>query len=243
MPVRDNPWQEMSIYRNFRFGDLLDLTMLDTRLDARDQQVPPTSPLVASPARTLLGPTQEEWLYRQLSTSRARGAAWRVIGQQVMMGQLLNTDGSPFNADQWDGYQASRNRLLANLAENQINNVVVLTGDIHSSWANEISLNPFAPGTALARRQAVEFVTPAVTSPGIDDAAQAAGLAQQLRATHPHVQFVELFRRGYMVLDVDRDRAQAQWYNVRTITQRQAQEDLAMTMFTAAGESRLQAGR
>ncbi len=243
MPVRDNPWQDMSIYRNFRFGDLLDLTMLDTRLDSRDQQVLPNSPLVAAPNRTLLGATQEEWLFRQLSNSRARSATWRVIGQQVMMAQVLGTDGSPFNSDQWDGYVASRNRILGFLAEQQVNNIVVLTGDIHSSWANEISVNPFAVGTALARRQAVEFVTTAITSPAIEDAATAAATAQGLRATHPHIQYVELSRRGYMILDVDRNRAQAQWYHVATIRERSTQETLAATYFTAAGESRLQAGR
>lgn len=243
MPVRENPWQDMSIYRSFRFGDLLDLTMLDTRLEARDRQVAANSPEVLAPNRTLLGSAQEEWLFRRLATSRERGAAWRILGQQVMMGQLLNTDGSAFNPDQWDGYVASRNRVLGYLASERINNVVVLTGDIHSSWANEIAVNPFAAGTALATRQAVEFVTPAVTSPGIDDAAQAAGFAAQIRATHPHVQFVELFRRGYLVLDVDRMRAQAQFYHVRTIRERQAQEDAAGTYFVASGEARLQAGR
>jgi alkaline phosphatase D len=243
MPVRENPWQDMSIYRSFRFGDLLDLTMLDTRLEARDQQVAANSPAILAANRTLLGTNQEEWLFRRWSNSRDRGAVWRLLGQQVMMGQLLNTDGTPFNPDQWDGYVASRNRILGFLAEQRINNVVVLTGDIHTSWANEISVNPFAPGTALATRQAVEFVTPAVTSPGIDDATQAAGLAQQVRASHPHVQFVELFRRGYLVLDVDRTRAQAQFYHVRTIRERQAQEDLAATYAAANGEARLTAVR
>ena len=242
-PVRDNPWLDMSIYRNFRFGDMLDLTMLDTRLEARDQQVLESSPLVNSPNRTIIGAQQEEWLFRQWTKSVARGARWRVLGQQVMMSQVLNTDGTPFNADQWDGYTASRNRILQFLGQANVNNVVVLSGDIHSSWANEVSVNPFAVGTALARRQAVEFVGPGVTSPGIDDEAQATALAGGLRATHPHIQYVNLFRRGYYVLDVNRDRAQAEWYHVRTIKERAATEDLAAVYFTNNGESRLQVGR
>ena len=107
------------------------------------------------------------------------------------MSQLVGADG-PFNTDQWDGYVASRNRLLQSLATNSIDNVVVLTGDIHSSWANEIAVNPFAAATA--RPQAVEFVGPAVTSPGIDDLAQATALAAQIGTTHPHVKYVDLFR-------------------------------------------------
>ncbi len=243
MPVRENPWQNMGIYRNFRFGDLLDLSMLDTRLEARDQQVPANSPLLTAPQRTLLGPTQEEWLYRQFANSQARGARWRIIGQQVMMAQVLGPDGSPFNPDQWDGYQASRNRLLQYLAQERVNNVVVLTGDIHSSWASEISANPFAPGTALATRQAVEFVTTAITSPALEDPAAAAATAAGLRQTHPHIQYVELNRRGYFVLDVTPERAQAQWYHLAQHRERNLTETLAATFFTAAGESRLQAAR
>ncbi|MDX2266737.1 MAG: alkaline phosphatase D family protein [Bryobacter sp.] len=242
MPVRENPFQNLGIYRNFRYGNLLDLTMLDTRLEARDQQVAANNPLIADPSRTLLGATQEEWLYRQLANSQGRGARWRVIGQQVMMGNLVGPDGI-LNPDQWDGYLGSRNRFLGFLAQQRINNVVVLTGDIHSSWANEIAVNPFAPGTAAATRQAVEFVTTAVTSPGIEDPAQAVGLAQQLRATHPHIQYLDLQRRGYLLLDVDADRAQGQWYHLATIRERSTQESLAATYFAANGEARLQAGR
>jgi phosphodiesterase/alkaline phosphatase D-like protein len=92
--------------------------------------------------------------------------------------------------DQWDGYTASRARLLKKLDECGIGNVVVLTGDIHSSWGMDIAENPFNPASYNAATGAgsvaVEFVTPGVTSPGIEDPAQAAGFAALLRATHPH---------------------------------------------------------
>jgi alkaline phosphatase D len=241
MPVREQPFLG-EIYRTFRFGDLIDLIMLDTRLAGRNQQAPNgASPLNLDPSRTLLGLEQEDWFYRQLNVSRIRGTRWRVVGQQVMMGQLLNpADGSFFNSDQWDGYTASRNRLLQFLGANQIENVVVLTGDIHSSWGNEIAANPFSAATATP--QAVEFVTPAVTSPGIDDRAQANLLQAQIGATHPHVKFVELFRRGYLLVDVTRDRAQAEWYHVRTITERTADEELGRVLQANSGTPRLVPG-
>jgi alkaline phosphatase D len=156
-----------------------------------------------------------------------------------MMGQVLNPDGTPFNADQWDGYPVARARLLSYLASNQIGNVAVLTGDIHSSWGNELTVNPFAPGYTA---QAVEFVCPAVTSPGIDDRAQATGLQLQIGATHPHVKYVELFRRGYLLMDVTPERIQGEWYHVRTILERTADEELGKVLFAAAGENRLQTG-
>lgn len=240
LPVRENPFLNSQIYRTFRFGDLMDLVMLDTRIVGRDQQVP-DGPMIADTGRSLLGADQEAWFYQELASSVSRSTRWRVVGQQVMMGQLLNpATGGIFNPDMWDGYQAARNRLLGYLGSNSINNVVVLTGDIHSSWGNEISMNPFSATGNTAR--AVEFVTPAITSPGIDDRAQATGLQLQIGATHPHVKYVELFRRGYLLVDIDRDRAQAEWYHVNTITERNRTEELGRVLRAASGEVRLVAG-
>lgn len=240
MPVRRNPYLDGEIYRSFRFGNLVDLVMLDTRLAGRSPQVGTDSPLIFDSGRTLLGPDQEAWFLRELSSSAERNTHWRIVGQQVMMGQLLNANGSPFNSDQWDGYVASRNRVLQHLGANSIGNVVVLTGDIHSSWSNEISINPFSP--TLSTRQAVEFVAPAVSSPGIDDPAQAAALQGQILASHPHVKYVDLYRRGYLLMDITPERAQAEWYHVTTVSQRSAQQEFARAMRTASGEARLTAG-
>ncbi len=238
MPVRENPYLGGEIYRNFRFGNLMDLVMLDTRIEGRDQQAQNAAGLL-DPNRRLISAAQEAWLFQELSASHDRGTRWRFIGQQVMMGQLLGADGAPVNSDQWDGYPASRNRFLGHLATGNLNNTVVLTGDIHSSWANEISVNPFVQS---AVPQAVEFVCPAVTSPGIDDRAQATALQGQIGGTHAHVKYVELCRRGYLLVDLTPELAQAEFYHVRTITERSREEEVGQVLFTSAGESRLRSG-
>ena len=237
-PVRENVYEGGTINRTIRFGDLADLIMLDTRLQGRDQQVAATSPGLLDPARTMLGREQETWLNRQLSGSKARGTKWRLLGQQTMMGHLLNPNGSPFNTDQWDGYPATRTQLLNHLAAERIDNAVVLTGDIHSSWANEIAVNPFVP--SMAERRAVEFVCTSVTSPGIDDPAQAGPLETGLLQT-PHIKYVNLSRRGYLLLDVSADRAQGEWYHVRTIRTRTPEADFARAFLTERGTNRLTA--
>jgi alkaline phosphatase D len=89
--------------------------------------------------------------------------------------------------------------------------------------------------------QAVEFVGPAVTSPGIDDRVQATALQGQIGATHPHVKYVELFRRGYLLIDIDRDRVQGEWYHLTTITERSTGEEFARALRTASGEAKLTA--
>jgi alkaline phosphatase D len=236
------------IYRSFRFGRLLDLIMLDTRLIGRDRQIedPCDATGLGDPDRQLLGEQQEDWLRRELIASKRRGSSFRLIGQQVMFGQLVNVlapGACVFNPDQWDGYAASRARVLALLAEESIDNVVVLTGDIHSSWALDITANPFDPSTydraTGAGSVAVEFVAPAVTSPGIDDPVQAALLSQALLGTHPHLKFVELNRRGYLLLDATHERVQAEWYHVATIAERSLEEALATSFVVRAGDNHL----
>jgi alkaline phosphatase D len=242
LPVREPETNLDRIYRSFPLGDLADLFMLDTRLLARDRQVEATSPAIADPNRTLLGAEQERWLLGELTASKARGSRWRLLGQQVMMGQLIGPTG-PFNPDQWDGYLASRNRLLGFLQQNAITNNVVLTGDLHSSWGNDITFNPFDPrlyNPATGQGSlAVEFVGPGITSPGIEDPQEAAGLTAQVRSTHPHVKYINLSRRGYVLVDIDRERAQGEWYYPSTITQPDAAEEFAAALQSRTGTNHL----
>jgi alkaline phosphatase D len=244
-----------TIYRRFKIGDLADLLMLDTRLHDRSKQaafktgaadVPVTDPVISDPARTLLGFDQERWLERQLWQSKQRGATWRILGQQVMMAQLSSTFGRTIiNPDQWDGYAPARERLFAFWRDHGIQNNVVLTGDIHSSWCNDLTSNPWDAGGAYnpasgAGVLGVEFVTPAVSSPGpVADPAQAAALAGQLRFVSPHMKYINLFRRGYGVLDVDRDRALCELYHVPTIDTRTGGEELAAVFASQVGSNTL----
>jgi alkaline phosphatase D len=249
MPIRAQVRAEDGrLYRSFRFGDLVDLIMLDTRHAGRDQPVadPCDTAGIEATERQLLGATQETWFFDELTRSAQRGARWRIVGQQVMVGQLVNVldpAACIFSPDQWDGYAAARARVLSTLAENSIDNVVVLTGDIHSSWGNDITQNPFDPSgydpTTGAGSLAVEIVTPSVTSPGIEDPQLAAQLTAAIGMTHPHVKYVNLDRHGYALLDVTPERVQAEWYHIDTVDQRRADEVLAATLQVSSGANHL----
>lgn len=251
MPIRELSGDDVSrIYRSFAVGDLADVILLDTRHVGRDAQAADEceTEQLADPARSLLGAAQEAWLLEQLDDSLARGARWRLLGQQVMMGQLVNLVAQPacvFSRDQWDGYAASRTRLLTHLEERAIDNVVVLTGDIHTSWALDLSLDPFDPAVyepaSGSGSLAVELVTPAVTSAGIEDPLLAAQLTALVGTTHGHVKFVELTRRGYLLLDVTSERVQAEWYFLQTILERGSGEELAAVFEVRAGTNHLTA--
>jgi alkaline phosphatase D len=251
MPIRDGRRGERPIFRRFRFGELADLIMLDTRLYGRDQQAasPADVATINDPSRQMLGAAQEQWFLDRLTRSAARGAQWRLVGQQVMFAQLsLDFGRSIANADQWDGYRPARDRILTHLHEQGIGNTVVLTGDIHSSWGNDVSLNPWDPTAydPVSGRGslAVEFVTPGVTSPFLfpdtpEGAAQAAVAAGQLRAISPHMKWIEAFRRGYLLVDLDRDRVQGEWYYLPTIRERRAEQFFGAAFASTTGTNHL----
>jgi alkaline phosphatase D len=202
LPIRETSFAN-SIYRKIEYGDLVNLFMLDTRLEGRDEQVGVTSSSINDPSRTLLGQDQKNWLKAELLNSTAK---WNILGQQVMMAPLL-AFGVPVNADQWDGYRAERTELLTYIVDNDISNVVVLTGDIHTSWAMDLPLSGYSASTG-ANSAGVEFVTTSVTSPG-----SPLGFgASVIQSFNPHIKWLDLTKRGYIILDINQQRSQAEWY-------------------------------
>ena len=271
LPVRDaigHRQTQERIFRRFRFGDLVQLDMLDTRIFGREQQTPllidsVTSELLVSPQelfsylgeinradRQLLGSTQEAWLYKQIEAAAEKNTQWHLIGQQVMMGQLtVASEGLPpgvripLNTDQWDGYAGARNRFLNFLQTQNIDNTVILTGDFHSSWAHDVSFNPYDGAMYDAASgmgsKAVEFVGPAISSPFFvdPDPALVKGLEQFALFNNPHTKYVDLERNGYMVVDIDRYRTRAEYYHLDNVLNPDSGETLAAAVETASGEN------
>jgi alkaline phosphatase D len=216
MPIRDN--SQRDVYRKIKYGNLLDLIMIDTRLKGRELQINDINdPALQDTNRTILGAEQKAWLFDQLRTSTAR---WKVIGQQVTfaefnVGWAALLPGSTFTfesleslfLDFWDGYPAERTQVLNFIKNNNIKNVVILTGDVHASFAYDVADKPVnltlqtVPGLGRipfytpspnyvdstgAGAVAVEFVTPSITSANFDEnVGLAAAQALQLQINRP----------------------------------------------------------
>jgi alkaline phosphatase D len=246
LPIRDQPSANGPfIFRSFRFGQLADLIMLDTRLHGRDRQLDNRfdEAGLADSRRTILGVDQQAWLAEQLRASVRNGTGWRLIGQQLMFGQLIDDDGLLLNVDQWDGYPASRAMILDQLEQEQIDNVVVLTGDIHTAWALDIAREPMSrdydPATGRGSL-AVELVTTSVTSPGPKgEPAELEQREQSVVSDRPHIHFVNLRERGYLLLDVDEQRTRGEFWFVDTVSERGDGERLAAAYVTESGANHL----
>ena len=133
-----------------------------------------------------------------------------------------------------EGYKATRDRLYAANAQRDVRNLVVLTGDIHSSWSNDLTLNPWDGSYDPATGQGVlgvEFATPGITSPG-SEPAEAAERTALLAKNAPHMRYVEMTQRGYGVLDLTPERVQGEFWHVDTVARYSRSERLASAMYT-----------
>ncbi len=242
MPIRDLP---NGIFRSFRIGSLADLVMLDTRLHGRDARVDGQDHAgAADPARSLLGADQAAWLEARLSDSMRAGTRWRVVGQQVVFAPMRGFFGE-FNPDAWDGYRESRRRLLACMEREGIDDVVLLTGDVHSAWALEIpdlASGAHGPGGSEpmgeGRSGAVEFVAPAVSSAPFGSHPAARELVEKAPPA-PWVRYSNIDENGFLIVELTPDRALAEFWFSDSVKRRSADCRLEAAFETRAGTSRL----
>ncbi|MDX2133797.1 MAG: alkaline phosphatase D family protein [Saprospiraceae bacterium] len=198
LPIRDYPGE--NIYRKVSYGNMADLLMLDTRLEGRVQP-PPHFDTPDNPARNIISPTQYNWLIDNLKNS---SATWKILGNQVLFSTFNVGFAAQFSAgnidsirqyedvfiDNWESYPTQRNSIIDTLRDADIDNVVIITGDSHTSWAFDVTKqavlypNPPIPqpnpynaatregytGATGDGSWAVEFGAPSVSSPNFDEA-------------------------------------------------------------------------
>ncbi|MFZ4600952.1 MAG: alkaline phosphatase D family protein [Caulobacterales bacterium] len=191
-----------------------------------------------NPERQLLGAEQEAWLNAEIAKSTAAKTTWRLIGNQVIMARVDAPDlsalpepiiaaveksfpplrkflaltklGMPMNLDAWDGYPAQRDRLLETFLRSSPNTLVV-TGDTHAAWANELDVKR---GGA---RAGVEFGTTSVTSPGFGDLFKGVDFGGAIMGKNPVVKWTDQVARGYLLLTLTKSQAKADFMKVSNV--------------------------
>ncbi|MCS6976928.1 MAG: alkaline phosphatase D family protein [Gemmatales bacterium] len=187
---------DMQLYRKASFGRLAEFFVLDTRQYRTDQPngdgVKPLNEAALNPNNTLLGRKQKGWLQAGLITSTA---TWNVLAQQVMMAmvQFDTALRKGYAMDQWPGYAHERMALVQFLADRKVPNPVVLTGDIHCNWVNNLRVDDRVHDAPVV---ATEFVGTSISSGGNGSKELPEG-AQKTLSANPCVQFFNR-ERGYV---------------------------------------------
>jgi alkaline phosphatase D len=224
---------EYRIYRSIIWGDLMQVALLDGRQYRDDQacgdvalNLAPACAEAADPERTMLGDTQEAWL---LDTLRASAATWNAVANQVVLADARLND-AVLNYDQWDGYPAARARLLHALAKSAIDNLIVLTGDIHLAAVAQLHDGDPATGTAVG----VEFVSTSISSAGL-----VGDTFTEVLKSFPELVDAELAHRGYVLHTVTHDHWSAEYRIVADVADPDSDVTTFSTYEVQAGSSRV----
>lgn len=190
----------MRLHRRYRFGDLADITMLDTR-QYRDAQVCGENPSAGCTERydtdrTILGTQQRDWLLAGFDDSPAR---WQILGNQVAMGQADNDPGPDVvvSSDAWDGYVADRNAVLGAAADRGVRNLLVITGDRHQNIVSDLRRDYDDPESAVV---GTEFTGTSISTGG--DGADTNDTGARLLAANEDMKFFNA-QRGYVRVELD----------------------------------------
>jgi alkaline phosphatase D len=199
---------ELRLYGRAVFGDLLELNILDTRQyrhlpaclekngQARRWVSPTTCAGILDESRRLLGAEQEKWLLRGLGTQRCR---WTVLAQPGVFAPLdmLEDEGLQLSQDGWDGFFATRQRILDVLRQRRIANPISLGGDIHSFYAGHVTAEPLSEKSPPLL---TEIVATSISAGGGGEERYQAG--QRLLRQQPFATYWDNRWRGYVLNEV-----------------------------------------
>ena len=148
---------------------------------------------------------------------------------------LLQLPSIPYNLDAWDGYAYEREVILGT-AKSKNHNLVVIAGDTHNAWANELKdVNGNSVG--------VEFATSSVSSPGLEYYLNLP--VEQIPATEaaivelvPDLKYTNLKDRGFMTLTFTKEAVRSDWHYVSTILAKEFEESTSRSYsaMTKVGE-------
>ncbi|WP_327006138.1 alkaline phosphatase D family protein [Dactylosporangium sp. NBC_01737] len=213
MPLRPSAapaGNSIPLFRRVRWGTLATFHMLDTRQFRDDQACGDGWKVCAaadSTTRSLTGAAQEAWLLDGLAQHYG---TWDILGQQVFFARQFDASGAA-SMDAWDGYRASRARIQQGWLDRSVRNPLVLTGDVHAAWANDLKAD-YANGNSATI--GTELVCTSITSGGNGSAATAIPNV----ATNPHLKFHSGLR-GYVRTTISPAQVRADFRAVTTVTE------------------------
>ncbi len=198
---------DMQLFRRLDFGSMLRLHVLDTRQyrtlqPCGGRRALPCDDRFAEGA-TILGARQRDWLERGLDGSTQR---YNVLANQVFMAQLYEGEGEvTLPVDKWDGYPQDRRRLLEVLGERRPSNPIVITGDIHTNWVNDLKLDFDRPSSPTV---GTELVGTSISSSG--DGLDMSPQGVNAKSLNPHIKFFNA-QRGYVRCALTPERLRADY--------------------------------
>ncbi|MDH0774281.1 alkaline phosphatase D family protein [Delftia tsuruhatensis] len=210
----------LQLYRSLQWGRLARLHFLDGRQYRSAQACraegaadkgsvrPAQCAALSDTARSFLGWTQEQWLYRQLAEDArqhaSEGPRWSILAQPTLVSTHRPPSGSQAT-DSWDGYPAARQRLVRHLtpgAQPTPRNSVLLGGDLHQNYVCAVHADPEAAPERRNPVVASEFCSTSITSRSGTTQAKVDAIVDH----NPQVLYARCEERGYGLADITPER-------------------------------------
>jgi len=225
VPFKEDAQDTLKIWRTIRYGNLLDIMMIDVNVEARKDSFP-------SGNKTVMTNAQFSWLKNELKNS---AATWKFIGSEKLFSpwnlQGVALPGGGLN-NTWNGFTESRDSLLSHIKQNNIKNTVVLSGDLHMNLWSDLAIDPFsaqlydkATGNGGL---GMEIMGTSISRGNVDESGISVSLKNFLHnnslSLNPHQQYINLYDHGFNVVSINNDSMVAHSYlcpiltNTNTIT-------------------------
>ncbi|MFE2051981.1 alkaline phosphatase D family protein [Streptomyces sp. NPDC059459] len=223
---------DAQLYRRLHWGTLAQFDLLDTRQyrsdQAYDDRPHAPGPESDDPARTITGAAQEQWL---LNGWQSSSALWNVMPQQVCFSQRKFdvTADAALSMDAWDGYRASRARVVAGAKAAGVENWLILTGDVHVGYALDVKEDFDDPASATVGTE----VTCTSVASGRDGVEKPANWDLYMQA-NPHMKHYDA-RRGYVRAELGRLSTRLDFRTVSAISTPGAPVATTASFVTEAG--------
>ncbi len=205
IPFSETSYDSIKVYRSFQFGNLMKLILTDERLFRSEHPCGERKfqrYLIKgcgnekSPGRTMLGETQLDWFFNQLDNYQI----WTVWANPVSFMELKLND-YYISFDSWDGYQYEREKILFKIKEENIKNMFILTGDLHSF----VSGYPRLDGENVVP----EFITTSATSSNLNEILpidiDVSFLEELILLENKHIKYFNSSTNGYSIIEVYKD--------------------------------------
>lgn len=227
MPIDREPFADhgglpsLSFYQSFRFGNLAEFFRMDQRQFRMPNPCSRTffaSRCAAAEAadQSMLGAEQTGWLQNALGSSNC---SWKFLLSEVMFTPMRTSIfGNSFvNLDGWDGYPAEREAIYDFIAQQRLENIVALTGDIHAAIDAKLMRHN---ASRDAKPVSYEIVGASITSSSLGD--HLGGLLGRsaegiIRSANPHIEWSDIFAHGYVIVQVGREGLKASHIRVSSI--------------------------
>jgi alkaline phosphatase D len=206
--------------------------------------------MIGAPNRTMIAPALEDELTKSWEASKRDGMPWRLIGNPMPIARTRVPDvvalgiipdpekqtkpidaarelawkgkwNLPIYPDTWDGYAWARERLYAQARKAGVNDLIFLTGDSHSFWANRLADDQGQP-------MGIEIGTAGISSPGdfVESGfgeSAARRLDDVIAAHNPEILWTDNMHQGYVRLELERAAGRATYVSVDNLAAPQYQ--------------------